>query len=89
MGDPIEVRGRRYENDRPPPSPRPPTPVPARKTWGKSEVSFGIWGRLACTAVALVPISMFLLRGTLFWLFIALASLIPAGWWLRDTWTRS
>ena len=49
-------------------------------------MSFGLGGRLACTALLALPTVGFLLRGTLFWMFLAFASWIVAAVALPDVW---
>jgi hypothetical protein len=87
--DRVVVRGRTYERPVPVPSPAPPRVVDARSRWRRSDVSFGLFGRLVCTAVALVPVWRFLATGSVFWFLVTISAIGPAVLWLRDTWRRT
>ena len=87
--DRVEARGRRYAREAFEPAPAPPRPVDTRTRWAGTDVSFGAAGRLACTALILLPLVLFLVRGSLWWMLLTLA-LAPFAWvWLRDTWRRT
>lgn len=87
--DEVRARGKRYPREVV--DPAPPMPRPVRERASRLEptpVSFGFGGRLVCTLIAFLPTIVFLVRGTIFWLFVALGS-IPIGlWWIRETWRR-
>jgi hypothetical protein len=89
MDDRIVVRGRVYERERVVPAPAPPRVVDDRSRWRRSDVSFGPAGRLACTAIVLVPLWRFAATGSVFWMLVTLALPGPAWWWLRETWRRT
>lgn len=82
------VRGRQYRRDTLSPTPLPRL-VDDRSRWRKTDVSFGVAGRVACSAVVFVPLWRFLATGSIFWLLATFASVIPGGWWLRETWRRT
>ena len=85
----MTVRGKSYEREVIEPAPRMPHRVYVSSSRLRpTPVSFGLAGRLVCTCLAFVPLVMFLLRGTIFWLLAIVAS-VPAGaWWLWETWRR-
>lgn len=50
--------------------------------------TFGLAGRLACTAVLALPVWRFLATGSLFWLFLVIGASPLGAWFLRETWRR-
>ena len=86
--DEVRVRGKSYPRDVPESGMTPPRLVPDGRRWERTEVSFGLAGRVACTALMLTPLAAFLRTGSVFWLLAFIAS-VPIGiWWIRDTWRR-
>ena len=86
--DEVRVRGKTYPRDVPESGTTPPRLVPKVPRWERTEMSFGLGGRLACTALMLIPLVAFLWTGSVAWMFVFIAS-VPVGvWWLRDTWRR-
>lgn len=81
----VRVRGRVYERGGDA-SPLAPRPVARRSRTRASEVTFGLRGRLACTAALVLPTALLLARGTLFWLFSTVASWVLAAVALPEVW---
>ena len=87
--DRVEARGRSYEREVFVPAPPGPRPVDDRSRWRRTEVSFGPIGRLLCTALVFVPLWRFVATGSVFWMLVTFASVVPGSWWLRETWRRT
>lgn len=87
--DRVVVRGRSYERETLEPSPPPPRPVDDRTRWRKTDVSFGLAGRIVCTAIVLIPLWRLLATGSLFWLLASVACVPFGAWWLRETWRKT
>jgi hypothetical protein len=83
--DRVRVRGSAYQRSSES-SPLAPRPAPVRSRRAGSQVSFGLGGRLACTALLALPTVGFIVSGTLFWMFLAFASWIVAAVALPDIW---